>query len=212
MWADLKEGLKLLTSSRGMRGLLLAASVAMLGLGAINVLFVPLVIEDLQASTAWFGAIEASQVIGMVRAGAVVAIISKRLRINTMMGASLGVVGGAIAVLSQVVFPWQMMIVLFVAGLGITPLQAGAATLAQTLVEPSLIGRSSAALNSAISASSIVSMGLAGVFATAVGVRNVFVISGVITIVAGIVAYGLLAGVTTASVRDPAPDPERVPV
>ena len=212
VWADLKEGLKLLTSSRGMRGLLLAASVAMLGLGAINVLFVPLVIEDLQASTAWFGAIEASQVIGMVRAGAVVAIISKRLRINTMMGASLGVVGGAIAVLSQVVFPWQMMNVLFIAGLGITPLQAGAATLAQTLVEPSLIGRSSAALNSAISASSIVSMGLAGVFATAVGVRNVFVISGVITIVAGIVAYGLLAGVTTASVRDPAPDPERVPV
>ncbi len=195
VWPELRAGLRLLTRSRGMRGLLLAATVAMLGLGAVNVLFVPFVVGELGAGEAWLGAIEGAQVVAMVIAGAGIAAMSKRLSVNLLTGVGLVIIGVAVGSVVLVHAPWQMMIVLFLAGLGITPAQASAATLAQTLVEPELIGRSNAALNSVVSAASVVSMGLAGVLAASIGIRNVFLLSGAISVVAGFVAYWLLSGV-----------------
>ena len=121
VWPELRAGLQLLTRSRGMRGLLLAATVALLGLGAVNVLFVPFVVGELGASEAWLGAIEGAQVVAMVIAGAAVAVLSKRLSVNLLTGGGLMIIGIAVAGVVLVHAPWQMMIVLFVAGLGVTP-------------------------------------------------------------------------------------------
>ena len=38
----------------------------MLGLGAVNVLFVPLLVTDLQVSPAWFGALDLAQSASMI--------------------------------------------------------------------------------------------------------------------------------------------------
>ena len=46
-----------------------AISVTMLGLGAINVLFIPFLVNDLGASPAWAGPLEAAQTISMILAG-----------------------------------------------------------------------------------------------------------------------------------------------
>lgn len=202
IWDDLRNGLKVLAASRGMRGLVLGAGVALLGLGAVNVLFVPFIVDELGASEAWLGGIEAAQVVGMLLAGAAVAVVAARLRVNMLISAGLLIIGVAIASVGIVNAPWQMMVVVFVAGLGLTPVQSAAATLVQTLVEPDQIGRSSAALNSVISASSVLSMGLAGAFATALGMRTVFIIAGAITTISAAVTYLLLRGVVTPTAEE----------
>ena len=212
MLSELTDGLRLLTRNRPLRGMLLAATVALLGLGAVNVLFVPFVIGELGANEAWLGGIEASQVAAMVLAGATVAVMSRRLRLNLVTAGGLLLMGLAVGAIALVHAPWQMMIVVFVAGLGLTPVQASAATVAQTSVEPELIGRSNAALQSVISAASVLSMGLAGVFATAIGIRTVFLISGAITLVAAAVAYWMLADADVGTSEPSTGAPVAVPV
>jgi sugar phosphate permease len=67
-------------------------------------------------------------------------------------------------------------------------------TLVQTSVSDEVRGRISGSLNTMISTASLVSMGLAGVLASAIGVRNVFVASGVVIVIAGLAAAWVFKG------------------
>jgi predicted MFS family arabinose efflux permease len=53
-------------------------------------------------------------------------------------------------------------------------------------------GRAGSAINTAISVASVTSMALAGVLGDALGVRNVFVLSGLVVIVAGLLGAFLM--------------------
>ena len=90
---------------------------------------------------------------------------------------------------------WQMMLVLFFVGLFVGPAQAGASTLSQTLVEDSMRGRVGGVITALISAATVLSMGMAGIAAAAMGVRGVFVLSGVICFAGGLLALWLFRGV-----------------
>ncbi len=190
-------GMRIIFSSRILIGVLVSAAVVMLGLGAVNVLFVPLLINELHLPETWFGAIEAAQVAGMVLGGSLTAILAARLRPTRMITLGLMAVGvgiGAIAAVTQV---WHVMLLLFPIGLAMMPVNAAVATLTQTLVSDALRGRISAALQTMIGAANITSMALAGVLAGLVGVRNVFLMAGALAIVAGIIAIPIF-GATSA--------------
>ena len=60
------EGMRVVGRSRLLTGALISAGVIMLGLGAVNVLFVPLLINELQVPATWFGAIDLAQTSSMV--------------------------------------------------------------------------------------------------------------------------------------------------
>ena len=83
---------------------------------------------------------------------------------------------------------WPMFPALFLLGLTIPPVNAGISTIVQTNVENKLLGRVSSALHAVMQTSNLLSMFLAGVVAAAVGTRNVFLISGIIVVIAGIAA------------------------
>jgi MFS family permease len=205
-WEDMKSGFRVMIGSRPLRAVLIAAAVAMLGLGATNVLLVPFIVEDLMVSEAYFGLIEFAQVLAMVIAGSVVALMAAKIRPAALV--SIGLIGVGLTI-SAMALPdalWQVLIILFFAGLAVTPTQAGVSTLTQTLIEDSMRGRVGGALNALISAATVASMGLAGVAAAAIGVRNVFLVSGVISGMAGVLAWVMLKGVGAQSTREPAPE------
>jgi MFS family permease len=185
-----------------MRAVLISLSVTMLGLGAVNVLFVPFLTADLMVSEAFLGAVEASQVAGMVISGTVVAILATRLRPSNLVSLGLVGVGIFIGAISGVGAIWQIMVLLFFVGLSVGPVQAGANTLSQTLIDDSMRGRVSGALNTLLSAANVVSMGLAGVAAAAIGTRNVFLASGLLVLTSGVLAYWLFR-----DLRSAIPDP-----
>lgn len=191
VWAEMKAGFRVMVDIRPMRAVLISLSVTMLGLGAVNVLFVPFITADLMVSEAFLGAVEASQVAGMVISGTVVAVLATRLRPSSLVSVGLVGVGVFIGSISGVNAIWQIMVLLFFVGLFVGPVQAGANTLSQTLVDDSMRGRVSGALNTLLSASNVASMGLAGLAAATIGTRNVFLVSGSLVFVSGLLAYWL---------------------
>lgn len=191
VWADMQEGFRVMISSRPLRAVLISLSVTMLGLGAVNVLFVPFIIDDLVVSEAFLGAIEASQVAGLVISGTLVAVLASRLRPSHLVSIGLVTVGIFVGAISEADAVWQVMVLLLFVGLSVGPVQAGANTLSQTLIEDSLRGRVGGAVSTLISAANITSMGLAGVAAAAIGTRNVFLVAGSLVALSGLLAYWL---------------------
>jgi len=186
--SELMEGMRVIFTSRILIGVLVSAAIVMLGLGAVNVLFVPLLVNELKLPETWFGAIEAAQVAGMVLGGALTALLAARLRPTRIISLGLAGLGVCIALVAWVTHVWQIMLLLLPAGLMMTPVNAAIATLTQTLVSDDLRGRIGSALQTMIGAANITSMALAGVLAEIVGVRNVFLLAGLMAVLAGIVA------------------------
>lgn len=207
VWAEMKEGFGLMASSRPLRAVIASLSVTMLGLGAVNVLFVPFLIEDLAVSEAFLGAVEASQVVGLIISGAMVAVLAARLRPANLVSMGLVGVGAFVAAISTTDAVWQVMILLVFVGLSVGPVQAGANTLSQTLVEDSMRGRVGGAINTILSAANVASMGLAGVAAAAIGTRNVFLLCGGLVLLSGLLAYWLLRDLRMAPSQAPAAEP-----
>ncbi|MGQ0848508.1 MAG: MFS transporter [Actinomycetota bacterium] len=189
---QLRQGLALLRSSRPLLAVLLAATVVMLGLGAVNVLLVPFVVEDLSLSETWFGPLEAAQVSAMVIAGALVTAMAARLRSSAMVMIGLGGAGIVVGALAAANSVWHLMGLLFLVGLFVTPAQAGVSTIVQTETPPALLGRAGASLGTMITAANVTSMALAGGAAAFIGVRGVFLVGGALTMAAALLAGVLL--------------------
>ncbi len=195
---ELVDGMRVLGGSRLLMGVLLAAGITMLGVGAVNALLVPFVLGELGLKETWFGLLEAAQSSSMVIAGALTAVIAARLRPDRLIPMSLAVIGVAIGLFAGVGQVWQLGALLFLVGWFVIPMQASFATIIQTETPPELLGRTGAALNAALTGSSVLSMAVAGGVAALVGTRMVFLAGGVIVVVAAAVALVMFRGATLA--------------
>ncbi len=194
IFSELAEGLKLTFSNRILTGAIIAFAVTMLGLGAVNILLVPLLIDDLMVKETWFAAIEFSQTAGMILAGALVAALASRLKPTHILAVALILLGADVAAMSLPTNVWHIMIILFFAGLFITPIQAAGSTIIQTAVPNEVRGRTGSANNALITTAQLVSMGLAGVLADVMGARTVFVLGGALVSLAGVAALLIFRG------------------
>jgi MFS transporter, DHA3 family, macrolide efflux protein len=198
---QLGAGLKLIFHTRVLLGILVVAGVMMLGLGAVNILFVPLMINELQVPATWFGALEFAQTAGMVLSGGLVALLAARFKptwIVCVGAMALGVAIGLIALAANI---WHVLPMLFVIGAIVTPLQASIATLSQISVADEVLGRVGASLNALITTASLISMALAGVLGDLIGVRNVFVVAGGISVCAGLAAAAVFRSGSSAALE-----------
>ena len=172
-----------------------------MGLGAVNVLIVPFIVDDLRVSEAWFGPLEAAQVAGMIAAGAAVAALARRLRAPLILSSGLAALGTAVAGLALVAEPWHMVLALLVVGLSVAPVQASVSTIIQHEVDDDMRGRIGSLFNTVVTAASVTSMAVAGGAAALIGVRGVFVAAGAVAILAAIVAAALLRASVTEPVK-----------
>ncbi len=202
---QLLDGFRTIFNTRALLGIMVGAGVTMLAVGAINVLIVPLLVNDLQVSETWFAALEAAQVSSMVLSGALVAVLAARLKPTHIVSSALMLLGVIVGLMSAIANVWHLILLLFAAGWIMTPLQVAIATLTQTAVSDEARGRISAATNTVLSASNVISMALAGVLAGVVGVRNVFIISSALCALAGLGAALIFQGVETDASLQPAP-------
>ncbi|HET9812619.1 MAG TPA: MFS transporter, partial [Sphingomicrobium sp.] len=85
MLTSIRAGLAVVRGSRVLAGIIMASSVTMLGLGAVNVLFVPLVVNELDVSPTWIAGIDLAQTVGMLAAAALVTTLVRRLAPTTII-------------------------------------------------------------------------------------------------------------------------------
>lgn len=194
VFTELRTGLRMLFASPILLGVVVGAGITMLGLGAVNVLLAPLLVNEMDFSETWFGVLELAQTTGMVLSGMVVATLAARLRPTTIISVGLGILGIAMGLLAPVTHIWQLFPLLFVVGLIMTPIGSAIATLMQTEVQDELRGRVGASMNAVTQVASLLSMFAAGTLATWVGTRTVFGLGGGLTIVAALLAGWIFGG------------------
>jgi len=192
--SELKEGVLLVAGSRILLGILVAISVTMLGLGAVNVLLAPFVVNDMGLPETWFGALEFAQSAAMILSGMFITALASRFKPTTIISVGLILLGLVFAWFSRASNLWQLFPLMFLIGLASTPINAGIATTMQTSVSNDILGRVSAALHAVINTTSLVSMFLAGSLAAFMGVRNVFLLAGVLVVVAGVASWQIFKG------------------
>ncbi|MFL5680123.1 MAG: MFS transporter [Chloroflexota bacterium] len=186
--ASIGDGLATIARSRTLGTTLVALALSMLGLGAVNVLFVPLLVDDLRVATAWFGPVDLAQSSSMILAAGLIGMLAARVRSTTIVSAGLLGIGACLALMSQVSSIWQVLVILFAVGWFITPLQAAVVTVLQLGVPDEQRGRIMAALQAAMSGAGVLSMAFAGIAGDVVGVRTVFLAAGAILAVGGSLA------------------------
>ncbi len=210
---DLREGLGVVRRSPTLVGVLVGAGMAMLGLGAVNVLFVPLMIRELHQPATWIGAADAAQTVSMVAAAGLVGAFARRFGPGTPIVVGLVAIAAFCGLLAAVSDLWQVLILLFAVGWFVTPLTAAVATIVQTAVDDARRGRVAALLHSVMSSASVLSMAFAGVFGDLLGVRVVFVMAAIVIGVAALAAAVLfrLPARSTVAPAAAAPALDRVP-
>jgi MFS family permease len=205
------EGMRVVAGSRMLSGTLISAGVVMLGLGAVNVLFVPLLINELRVPATWFGGIELAQTSSMILSAVILATVLARLgatRVITLGMAGVALIIGLLAGVSEV---WQVLILLFAIGWLVTPLQAAVTTIVQTEAAAKVRGRVAALLSTTATTASVVSMAIAGIFGDLLGVRAVFVGSALVIAVAALASYLLFRGMQRSETRQAGPIDEAAP-
>ena len=187
--ASVVEGLRLIGRSPTLLATIIGLAIAMLGLGAVNVLFVPFLINVLGESAAWTGPLEAAQTLSMVLAGGIVGALAARMAAQSIVVGSLVGVGALIAALSVVPNVLGLLVVTFAVGWFVTPAQAATQTILQSSVGDAVRGRVLGAFNASMSTTSIASTAAAGIFASIVGIRTVFLVAGGICLVAAAASW-----------------------
>lgn len=191
--ASVGEGLRTIAGSRTLVATVAGTAVAMLGLGGVNVLFVPFLVNVLQVSPVWAGPLEGAQTLSLVLAGGLVATIAARRSPTSILSVSLAGVAAVVACLSIVPDVGWAFVVLFAVGWFVTPLQAATTTILQTSVADGMRGRVMAAFQASMSTTTILSTAAAGIFADVIGIRQVIIVGAVVVAVGAIGATWLYA-------------------
>jgi MFS transporter, DHA3 family, macrolide efflux protein len=185
------EGLRIIGQSPTLIATITGISIAMLGLGAVNVLFVPFLIDVLHESAAWAGPLEASQTLSMVLASGLVATLAGRSAPQSIVVGGMAGVGTMIVLLSAAPGAPAVLAILFVVGWFVTPLQAATQTIIQTTVSDGTRGRIIGAFQASMSTTTIVSTAAAGILASVVGVREALLGGGLVCLAAALVTFVL---------------------
>lgn len=195
MLTSIRAGFAVVRGSRVLVGIIMASTVTMLGLGAVNVLFVPLIVNELDVSATWMAGIDLAQTVGMLGAAALVTTLVRRFAPTSIITLALAGVGICIGLMAAVSSVWQVLFILVAVGLCVTPLQAMVQTMVQTSAGDATRGRVVSLLQAAMSTASVASMAIGGVMADLTGVRAVYLAAGVVVLLAAGVAMVMFRGV-----------------
>jgi len=188
------DGLRTIARSRTLLATVSAMSIAMLGLGGVNVLFLPFLVNVLQVGTVWAGPLEGAQTLSMILAGGLVAALAARFRPTSIVTVGMAGVAAVVGCLAIVPNVWGLLVVLFAVGWFVTPLQAAATTILQMATPDAMRGRVMAAIQASTSTATIVSTAAAGILADIVTIRVVFVVGAIIVAVGAVGAAVLYSG------------------
>jgi MFS family permease len=192
VWEDMKAGLNFIRHNHVLRQVLVTMAIATLGIGAVVLLAIPHLKQQLEAGGLEYGGAMSMLGLGSVLGGVMVGRLSRYLSASTLVGGLLILAGVAI-----VAFAWApnyMVVLASVAVLGMCVVMARGAleTIVQALTPDAVRGRVQSATNLLVVVSTTSAQGLSAVLGTLLGVQSVFVAAGVLTALTGAVAIYIL--------------------
>ncbi len=220
VWAEMRDGIAYLFGNQTMVGVLLCMSVVQLGIGAINVLWVPFMQRTFGLGAEGLGAVDAAQGVGMVVGGLSLGLVTARFTKKNLASWSIIFIGLMISLMGLAssfslahLFPglavegnlaeqnvgqrllyMPLLLLLYSALLGVAlvPAQSALMTMMQIAVPDLKRGRVGSALNALTTGAGLLSMAVAAALGEVVPLRAIYVVSGLITALAGPVGFLVL--------------------
>jgi MFS transporter, DHA3 family, macrolide efflux protein len=208
---ELREGLRYVAHQRQMVGALTGIAVTMLGVGAINVLFVPFLSNDLHVPETYLGFVDLFQMAGMVLANVFVARLAARFLPAQIIGSGIILIGIFLSAAGFVQTAWVIFPLGFIWGLCLAPVEASAATVIQHAPDH-IRGRTVSASQTVTGTANVLSMAVAGIAGASLGPRLAFIAGGGFAIVGGILAWLIMRGAASQSGTVSQTTPETVAV
>jgi MFS family permease len=194
---ELVVGLKALAFNKVIATLTLVFGITMLGIGALNVLWVSFLKSEFgftdSAELGWrFAAIDIAFFSGMVLASVAVGNFMANRPPKDFVVWGLILAGVFTIPIGFLPNYWLIVVSMFVIGVAVAPINTGTMTLMQIVVPNHQLGRVGGGMGTVADTASLASMGLAGLLGAAIGIPWVFLLSGVLCAIAGLVAmFGL---------------------
>ncbi len=201
---ELVVGLKALAFNRVIATLSVVFGVTMLGIGALNVLWVSFLKSEFgitnSAELGWrFAVIDIAFFSGMVLASVAVGNFMSNRPPKDFIVWGLIIAGAVTLPLGYLPDYWLIVAAMFVVGVAVAPINTGVMTLMQISVPNHQLGRVGGGIGTVSETASLSSMGLAGLLGSLIGIPLVFLIAGVMCILGGTVA---LLGLPSITLKD----------
>lgn len=200
VWQELRVGFKALALNRTMATLTVIFSITMLGVGAINILWVVYLktrFGFIGPELAWrLSLLDITFAIGMIIASVVAGNFMSHLAPKWFIVIALLGVGMSLAVYGYLPDYWLAAAGTVVMGAFVAPIETGVSTLMQIVVPNNLLGRVGGGFATVSDTASILSMSLAGVAGAALGIPAVFAIMGITCVAMGFASWAFLPPVT----------------
>ncbi len=192
VWAEMREGLAYLFGSRTMVSVLVCISVLQLAVGAIYVLWVPFLQREFGIGVQGLAMVDGIQGVGMVLSGLALGLITSRWSQTTLI--SGGIIGIGLALLGMGLSPSFVFVMVFsfIIGFMMVPVMSVLMTMMQLAVPDSKRGRVSSALDALTTVATLLSMAGAAALGEVIHLRAIYVMSSLITIVAGTLGWFIL--------------------
>jgi len=198
VWGELKEGVAYLFGNPITRSVMLLMSVVMLGVGAINVLWIPYLRTVFGVGPEGIGLVDSAQGVGMVIGGLALGAVSMLLRKSLIVGLGVVIVGAGFSAMGFAPTFVIIVILNIIVGVAMIPAQSVLYTLMQTEVPDIKRGRVGSGMSAITTAASLASMAAASVLGDMIGFRVIFMACGVITMLGGLLGmWAMLRGEQT---------------
>lgn len=189
VWAELREGTSFLIGSSVMVGVLICMTVVMLGVGVINVLWVPFLQRIFEVGPKGIGMVDSAQGLGMVVGGVLLGFFTARFSKRSLISWSVMLIGVSIGGMGFSPAFGYLLAFSVVLGVALVPAQSALMTIMQLAVPDLKRGRVSGAMNALTTFASLVSMAAAAALSEWTGLRPMYVIAGLIVIAAGVLGF-----------------------
>jgi MFS family permease len=174
-WPEFMAGLRFFIHNRTLVVLVSAVALYMFGVGAINVLDVFFVTENLKVDAGWLGVLGAGFGLGSVLGALIASKVVKAVGEERAFTLGMAVTGLLVVIYSRTTSLPVAIVLLALAGLPLSAVNVVTGPLVLKATPNHLIGRVSTVMNPLIFLASMISMGVAG-FLASTALRNLHVV------------------------------------
>jgi DHA3 family macrolide efflux protein-like MFS transporter len=184
-WDGFTDGLRYITGNKHLLQLMAITTMATLGLSATVLLAAAYFKQLLGISAQYLGLLQATEGLGMALGALLISAYASWARSRQIVSVTMLVLGGGILVFALAPGYWLVLIGALVVGLCVVSARTTLAAMTQALVSDSQRGRVESAMVTVIGIGTMGALAMAGILGDMVGPTSVFVVTGLVVLVAG---------------------------
>jgi DHA3 family macrolide efflux protein-like MFS transporter len=184
-WDGFTDGLRYITSNKHLLQLMAITTMATLGLSATVLLAAAYFQQLLGMSAEYLGLLQATEGLGMALGALLISVYASWARSRQIVSMTMLALGGGILIFALAPGYWLVLIGALVVGLCVVSARTTLAAMTQALVSDLHRGRVESAMVTVIGIGTMGALAMAGILGDLVGPTSVFVVTGIVVLVAG---------------------------